>query len=243
MRIHAYHRLYKQRLLCSTRSFKARGSKVNRCLFCQVEQNLCLCPYQPEVDADIAIILLFSSNEVFKPSNTGRLILDTITEGYAYQWSRTNPDKQMLELLNKPQYQPIVVFPKDNVESKFRVSDLNCTWLNNGKKPLLIFLDGSWREARRMLRKSPYLDSLPVLSISPQSLSQYAMRRSDNTQHLATAEVASIVFSQLGEELAAQTLALWFDVFKETYLMSKSQSKSDLQRPKLHDYLNRGNLA
>ncbi|MBU2898974.1 tRNA-uridine aminocarboxypropyltransferase [Vibrio hepatarius] len=241
MRIHSYHRLYKQRLLCSTRSFKARGSKVNRCQFCQVEQNLCLCPYQPEVDANIAIILLLSSNEVFKPSNTGRLILDTIKEGYAYQWSRTDPDKQMLELMNNPQYQPIVVFPKENVESKCRILDLNNAWLNHGKKPLLIFLDGSWREARRMFRKSPYLDSLPVLSISPQSLSQYVMRRSDNSQHLATAEVASIVFSQLGEKLAAQTLSLWFDVFKETYLMSKSQSKSDIQRPKLQHYLNREN--
>ncbi|WP_284192273.1 tRNA-uridine aminocarboxypropyltransferase [Vibrio zhanjiangensis] len=192
------------------------------------------------INTDVAVLLLFSSNEVFKPSNTGRLILDTVKDGYAYQWSRTEPNQKLLDLLNDPKYSPIVVFPKDYVESKSRiVSEENVRQFHStGKKPLLIFLDGSWREARRMFRKSPYLDSFPVLSVSPQTLSQYSMRQSDNDQHLATVEVASVVLNQLGEESAATTLSLWFDAFKESYLMSKSQNKSDMQRPKLQSYLN-----
>lgn len=244
MRIHAYHHLYEQRLLSSTRAYQARGSKVKRCSFCQVEHTLCLCSYQPNVNTDVAVLLLFSSNEVFKPSNTGRLILDTVKEGYAYQWSRTEPNQELLDLLINPLYQPLVVFPQDYVESKYRViRDEDIGQLSDNKrKPLLIFLDGSWREARRMFRKSPYLDNLPVLSISPQSLSQYVMRRSDNDQHLATAEVASVVLEQLGEHSAARTLVLWFDAFKESYLMSKSQTKSDTQRPKLQYYLSYKNV-
>lgn len=142
-------------------------------------------------------MLLVSENEVFKPSNTGRLILDTVQEGYVYQWSRTEPAKEMLALISDEHYQPIVVFPDEYVDDSKRLIAGKALEYCGNKKPLLIFLDGSWREARRIFRKSPYLDSLPVLSIKPESISQYMMRRSDNEQHLATAEVASLVFAEL----------------------------------------------
>ncbi|WP_211263048.1 tRNA-uridine aminocarboxypropyltransferase [Vibrio hepatarius] len=237
MRVHAFHHLYQQRLEKSTKPFNARGCKVIRCQYCQVSQTHCICQHQPDIESDVAVMLLVSENEVFKPSNTGRLILDTVKEGYVYQWNRTEPDPQMLDLLEDERYQPIVVFPEDYVEDPARLIDEAPRSFCNGKKPLLIFLDGSWREARRIFRKSPYLDRLPVLSISPQVVSNYVMRRSDNEQHLATAEVASLVLRELDEHLVANTLALWFEAFKESYLLSKSRGKMDEQRPALQAFI------
>ncbi len=40
-------------------------------------------------------------------------------------------------------------------------------------RPLFILLDGTWSEARKMFRKSPYLEHLPVLSLAPEQLSRY----------------------------------------------------------------------
>ena len=237
MRVHAFHRLYQQRLDRSTKPFNARGCKVERCQYCQVSKTYCICGYQPDVASNVAIMLLVSENEVFKPSNTGRLILDTLKNGYAFQWSRTQPDEEMLALLEDDRYQPIVVFPDEYVDDKQRLVNGEPRQFCQGKIPLLIFLDGSWREARRIFRKSPYLDALPVLSITPGSLSQYLMRRSDNEQHLATAEVASLVLEALGEDIAASTLASWFDVFKESYLLSKSRGKVDALRPALKRFM------
>ncbi|OLQ88371.1 DTW domain-containing protein [Vibrio panuliri] len=233
MRIHAFHHLYQQRLALSTKAFNARGSKVERCQYCQVAANNCICDYQPQIESDVAVMLIVSENEVFKPSNTGRLILDTIQEGYAFQWNRTDPDPKMLALLQDPSYQPLLVFPADYVENKQRVVHQPLNQFCDNKKPLIILLDGSWREARRMFRKSPYLDNLPVVSIHPQAISQYMMRKSDNEQHLATAEVAIMVLQQLEQNLAANTLDRWFRVFRESYLMSKTQFKSDENRPEL----------
>lgn len=230
MRVHAFHHLYQYRLDNSTKPFNARGCKVQRCQYCQVSSKYCICEHQPSIESDVAVMLIVSENEVFKPSNTGRLILDTIKEGYAYQWNRTEPDKSMLALLEDSQYQPILVFPDEYIDDKSRLVHGDAREFCGGKKPLLIFLDGSWREARRMFRKSPYLDSLPVLSISPSTLSRYMMRRSDNEQHLATAEVASLVLDEVKEHSAAQTLHYWFETFKESYMLSKSRGKVDEQR-------------
>ena len=178
-------------------------------------------------------MLLVSENEVFKPSNTGRLILDTVKEGYVYQWNRTEPAPQMLDLLEDERYQPIVVFPEDYVEDPARLISEAPRSFCNGKKPLLIFLDGSWREARKIFRRSEFLKSLPVLSIEPESLSEYIMRRSDNEQHLSTAEVATLVFKQAGEEQASECLQLWFEAFRETYMLTKTRVKTDWSRPHL----------
>lgn len=241
MRIHAFHHLYQQRLERSTKPFNARGSKVSRCQYCQVAQQDCLCEHQPSPSDEVAVLLLVSDNEVFKPSNTGRLILDTVEEAFAFQWSRTEPEQDMLDLLNDPRYQPIVVFPDQYVEDKTRLIVSDATSKDFQRKPLLILLDGSWREARRMFNKSPYLNALPVLSINPDQVSQYMMRRSDNEQHLATAEVASLVFQQLGHDRLHQTLTMWFDVFRESYLNSKTRNRRDDTKPALKAYLSARN--
>ncbi|CAH8211554.1 tRNA-uridine aminocarboxypropyltransferase [Vibrio aestuarianus] len=236
MRIHAFNHLYQHRIGLSTKPFQARGAKVERCPYCQIAIKHCLCPFQPDIESNVAVLLLVSENEVFKPSNTGRLIADVVKETYVYQWNRTEPDAQMLALLQDPSYQPIVIFPEEYVENRERML-LELPKVGDKRKPLLIFLDGSWREARRMFRKSPYLDTLPVMSISPQSVSQYMMRKSENDQHLSTAEVASLVLNGVGEEQASTMLTQWFEVFRESYLLSKTRLKRDFSKPMLKHFI------
>ncbi|MEI8656350.1 tRNA-uridine aminocarboxypropyltransferase [Vibrio sp. Hal054] len=236
MRIHAFHRLYQYRLERSTKPFLARGCKIQRCAYCNVGLTHCLCQHQPDIETQVAVLLIVSQQEVFKPSNTGRLIADTVKETYVYQWSRTDPDSQMLDLLQSPAYFPVLVFPAETEEEHSRVMN-QVESIASGKKPLLIFVDGSWREAKRIVRKSPYLAGLPLISIEPQVLSQYVMRKSDNEQHLATAEVASLALDKFGERLGAETLRLWFETFKESYLLGKTRIKPKEEKTALRDYL------
>ena len=239
MRIHSVHKLIHQRLQQATKPFNARGAKVKRCRYCQVAQQYCICPYQPQTESNLAVILLMSDAEILKPSNTGRLIADVVEETYTFQWSRTEPSAELLALLSDKQYFPVVIFPEEYVEVKQRVIGDVTSKATKGKKLLLVFIDASWREARKIFRKSPYLDCLPVMSISPSSLSEYQMRNSDNENHLSTAEVAHLVLEQAGEPEAAKQLNDWFKVFRESYLLSKTRLKSDLSRPELHRYLSR----
>lgn len=123
MRIHAFHRLYQYRQSISTKPFNARGCKVQRCPFCQVSEQHCLCELQPDIDSNVACMLIVSENEVFKPSNTGRLIADTVKETYVYQWNRTEPSQEMLDLLSNEDYLPVIVFPADYVDQPERLLD------------------------------------------------------------------------------------------------------------------------
>ncbi|WP_077313038.1 tRNA-uridine aminocarboxypropyltransferase [Vibrio palustris] len=236
MRIHGFHHLYQLRLKQSTKPFVARGSQVERCEYCRVAKAYCLCAHQPNIQTQVAAMLILSDNEIFKPSNTGRLIADTIQDTHVFQWHRTNPPAEMLSQLENHNYAPVLVFPATSADDHAKVvTTQNVT--DSDKTPLLVFIDGSWREARRIYRKSAYLQSLPLLSMQPETVSDYIMRKSENEQYLATAEVASLVLQGVGEAEAAKTLRYWFNAFKETYLMTKSRGLQDESRPQLSLYL------
>ena len=93
----------------------------------------------------------------------------------------------------------------------------------NAKRPLLVLLDATWPEARKMFRKSPYLNHLPVLSLAPEQVSRYVLRRSRRGDHFCTAEVAALCLELTGDSHAAQTLDAYLDVFSHHYLQAKHQ--------------------
>ncbi|OAN18076.1 DTW domain-containing protein [Photobacterium jeanii] len=218
MRIHAVHELYEERLARSTRPFRARGAKVERCRHCMLRPHLCICAHKPEIESNAAFLLVMYDDEVLKPSNTGRLIADLFPDTFAYIWSRTEPNSEMLALLDDPQWQPYVVFPAEYAESERVASDVT---IESGKRPLFIMLDGSWAEAKKMFRKSPYLNRFPVLSIDPDKPSRYTVRVASKENQLGTAEVAARIVDVYGEVNNAETLDLWFDVFREHYITGK----------------------
>ena len=91
------------------------------------------------------------------------------------------------------------------------------------KRPLFILLDGTWAEARKMFGRSPYLDHLPVLSLKPDQISQYKLRRSRRDDHFCTSEVAALCLNLAGERVAEQTLVAYLDVFTHHYLQARNQ--------------------
>ena len=164
--------------------------------------------------------------EVLKPSNTGRLIADVIPDTFAYLWSRTEENKALLALLADEKWQPYVVFPAQYAQEDRIVHQENIP-VAEGKRPLFIMLDGSWREAKKIFRKSPYLANLPMVSFTldeAQQESRYQLRSAGGENQLATAEVAARVLAMWGEADNAKLLDLWFDVFSYQYQKSVCQT-------------------
>jgi DTW domain-containing protein YfiP len=227
---HAVARLRRARLAQLTKPFIARGSRAERCTGCRLLPSHCLCALRPTLPTDATragVCLIMGDIEALKPSNTGWLIADVLPDTYAFGWARTSVDPALLALLADPQWQPFVVFPGEYVEPAERV--VTEVVPIEGKRPLFILLDATWSEARKMFRKSPYLDHLPVLSLQPEQLSNYRLRRSKRDDHLCTSEVAALCLELAGEAHAADTLSAYLDVFTSHYLNAKNSVKMDLE--------------
>jgi hypothetical protein len=174
--------------------------------------------------------------EPLKPSNTGWLIADVVADTWAFGWARTEVDPALLAMLADPQWQPYLVFPGEFVAAERVVTEMlpiDAQHGNKGKRPLFVLLDATWPEARKMFRKSPYLDHLPVLSLQSEQLSNYRLRRSrrpiQGQSHFCTSEVAALCMELAGETHAAQTLEAYLDVFTNHYLNAKQQLPVDME--------------
>ncbi|WP_183167859.1 tRNA-uridine aminocarboxypropyltransferase [Azomonas macrocytogenes] len=224
---HAVARLRAERLARSEKPFVARGSRIQRCPHCRVPLTHCLCSWLPHVPMNNAgVCLLMHDIEPLKPTNTGWLIADIVPDTWAFTWYRTGVDERLLQLLAEPQWQPFVVFPGEYTAPGRVVNDIQLP-LPASKRPLFILLDATWTEARKMFRKSPYLDALPVLSLQPEALSRYRLRRSTCAEHLCTAEVAALCLQLAGDRQAGELLDAWLDVFTSHYLAAKHRRPLD----------------
>ncbi|QBH98083.1 DTW domain-containing protein [Limnobaculum zhutongyuii] len=211
--------LREQRLAQSTRPFRARGCRVIRCHRCLLPRVHCLCHSFSATLAESTFCLLMYDTEPLKPSNTGRLIADILPDTKAFLWSRTNIDPQLLALLSSTDYQPYVIFPAAYASPDRVVTHVE---KQSNKRPLFIILDGTWTEARKMFRKSPYLDRFPVLSIDNDQSSGYQLREASRKEQLCTAEVAIQILHQTGDSHASEDLEHYFTDFRQRYLAGKA---------------------
>jgi len=236
---HAVSRLRTTRLARASKPFLARGGPRNpRCEGCRLIPSHCMCALRPVVPGGVraGVCLVMADIEALKPSNTGWLIADVVPDTFAFEWARTEVDPGLLALLADPQWQPYLVFPGEFVAAERVVTEVapidpaaNAGSEHKAKRPLFVLLDATWPEARKMFRKSPYLNHLPVLSLQSEQLSRYKLRRSQRDEHFCTSEVAALCFALAGEQHVAETLEAYLDVFTNHYLKAKQQLPVNLE--------------
>ena len=192
-----------------------------RCDGCRLAPTHCACALRPRVPTRAGVCLLMAPFEALKPSNTGWLVADVVPDTHAFAWSRTVVDPALLALLADPRWQPVVVFPGEFAPPERVITAWPRDVAQPGRRPLFILLDGTWAEARKAFRKSPYLDRFPVLALSPAELTRYRLRSAWHDHHLCTAQIAALCLDMAGDALAAQALAAWLDVFNDRYLRAK----------------------
>lgn len=147
------------------------------------------------------LFLLTHERELERPTNTGQWVLDAVPEqAERLVWQRKHPDPRLLEALAVGR--TALVYPGGE--------GLPTSW---AAVEHFILLDGTWQEAHKMYRLSPYLNQAPWLPLTPDQPSRYALRRNQRAEGLCTYECALALFRATGpveayERLAAQEYRL-----------------------------------
>ena len=222
---HAVSRLRDARLARSAKPFLARGGSTReKCEGCRLPRTHCTCAARTSVPTRAGVCLLMADIEPLKPTNTGWLVADVVPDTFAFGWARTETDPALPALLADPRWQPFVVFPGEYAAPERVVHDVV---VDEGRRPLFILLDGTWSEARKMFRRSPILDRFPVLSLRPEQVSRYVLRRSRRDDHFCTSEVAALCLELAGDARASALLGAWLDVFTHHYVQARNQLPPD----------------
>lgn len=183
------------------------------CNKCGLVENHCLCPKIQGLKSRCKFVLLTHEREMTRTTNTGRLIEDAILETLTLVWDRTKPDPLLLNLLKSQDYQAYLVFPGDRQEEEKKL----VVYEKNNKIPLFIMIDATWKEARKILRKSDYLKDLPILDLKLSNKSIYFLRRHSDDHHLCTAEVGIALLGLIEDEKAKAYLEAYYHRFLTLY--------------------------
>jgi DTW domain-containing protein len=211
-----------------TRPRLDRGDpRTPRCAGCRLAPTHCACASRPRVPTRAGVCLVMSEFEPLKPTNTGWLVADVVQDTHAFAWARNRVDAALLALLDDPAWAPVVVFPAEFAAPARVIEALPADSAAAARRPLFILFDGTWSEARKAFRKSPWLDRFPVLGLHPDQVSRYRLRRSWHEHHFCTAEVAALCLDMAGDAAAARLLEAWLDVFSERYLRARQSLPPD----------------
>ncbi len=143
----------------------------------------------------IEFYLLTHANEFAKLSNTGKLLNGISVPVTVQEWSRVEEPKNLLHRIESPEYKVELVFPSEF--AIYQKSDESVESVFHQARTYVL-LDGTWQQARKMYRKSPYLHQLPLLSVNVNRDSVYTLRRNQQEKGLCTAEVAACILEQEG---------------------------------------------
>lgn len=195
-----------------------RGYKLLRCSTCYLPPDGCICPFTPTLHTQAQFWLLIHPDEYTKPTNTARLIGASIPHTRFFPWHRTAPPLELMALLTDSRFMPYLLVPQGDATLFARLHER--PWLPD-KVPAFVLLDGTWTQARKIFNRSPYLQSLPRMSIQPAAPSAYTLRRQRCAQHLSTVEVAIALLAQSESPTASSVLHAYFRVFAESCMATR----------------------
>jgi DTW domain-containing protein YfiP len=89
-------------------------------------------------------------------------------------------------------------------------------------RPMLVILDGTWKQAQKMYRQTSWLKTIPTLPLQEHSASKYQLRQAAHSGQLSTAEAVTHAMQTLGLEGHSKILANYFNIFGSHYRAMRS---------------------
>jgi DTW domain-containing protein len=142
-----------------------------------------------------AVLVLQHPDEAVQAKGSARLLGLSLQQLNHVVGARVD-DADLNERLGPPGHS-LLLFPPD-AETPGTVAGADDTVDPPSQPGQLVLLDGTWRQARQMLRAHPRLQALPRLALADPPPARYAIRRAQRPQHQrSTLEAACLALGQL----------------------------------------------
>ena len=169
-----------------------------RCERCRFAPRWCICEGFRALELPLRIDVLIHHREFWRPTSTGRLINRVIPASHGHVFRHDLPLNQAAIVL--PDRELWILHPKGEV-------------LPEGRPPgnvQILLLDGSWREAARMLQGVERWGR--AISLPMTGPGRYLLRDQPAAGHYSTVEALLFLLGRLGFEAEQEQLRLQFEL-------------------------------
>jgi DTW domain-containing protein YfiP len=160
----------------------------DRCYDCFRPREACFCSSIPTIDNQTDVLILQHRRERFHPFNTARIVHKALRNSQLLADHTSNLTKR---LRLKPRAGLLYPGP-----TALLISDL----ASEQRPEQLVVVDGTWHQAKTLIREIPALQSLPRYRLAPTTPSRYRIRREPSAASLSTLEAAVAALQTLEPE-------------------------------------------
>jgi|SRR5665647_156695 len=189
--------------------------KLNLCLNCRRRLRTCVCEKLKSFDTDSRFVILMHPMEYKKEKvGTGRFTHLILKNSLVFVDVSFDQNQAFQKILQDPEYKTFILYPGD------RPIDLSADEVDLGeKKSQFIIIDGTWPCAKKMMKLTTCLHSLPRVSFKTDRLSEFKVKHQPLPGCLSTVEsVHQLILdlNRLGIEKTAGAEENLMDVFRST---------------------------
>ena len=171
-----------------------------QCHTCRQPKIACYCSHISPFDPEIKFVILIHPIEERRRIATGRMSHLTLKKSELISGQSFSHHPRVNEILNDPAFSAVILYPGKN-SIDISLKENNQTVFQSGKKPVVFVIDGTWATARKMLRSSENLQSLPRICFTPPKPSQFRVRKQPNPQCYSTLEAIHYSLELLSDDV------------------------------------------
>lgn len=161
------------------------------------------------------LVILQHPKEARHPINTGRIVKLGISNCQLWVGEDFSSHPTLSGLIS--QRHCALLFPGPQAVSSGE-------YLSQSKPDVIILIDGTWRKAKKIVYTNPQLQTLPFLSLQPQTSSTYRIRKTPGEGALSTVEAAVLLLREAsGNHLAHQSLLDTFDLMIDQQIQAMGE--------------------
>lgn len=160
-----------------------------RCYACFRPRSLCFCDSIPQIANRTEILILQHAGERFHPFNTARIVHRALLNSRLMTDYGKQLGSQRLPIRSGAGL--LYPHPDARVLSELAAAD---------RPDQLVIIDGTWHQAKTLVRDLPQLHTLPCYRLSPEKPGQYRIRREPNAFSLSTVEASVAALTELEPE-------------------------------------------
>ncbi|MGE0868378.1 MAG: tRNA-uridine aminocarboxypropyltransferase [Kofleriaceae bacterium] len=194
-----------------------------RCLRCRKASSMCYCALLPRLDTTTRVVILQHRRERDMSIGTARmasLCLPRAELHVGIDWTDNRP---LVRALSDPNRTPVLLYPGPDARDILREPPVGPV--------TLVVVDGTWGQARTVVRDNPILNALPRYAFAAPEPSRYRIRREPRAEYCSTIEALAHVLGVLeGDPARFRALLVPFDAMIDAQLACEASQPA--QRPR-----------
>ena len=188
------------------------------CVKCLQPEFSCYCSQLQPFDPRIKFAILMHPIEHKRRIATGRMSHLSLQHSELLVGQNYTENVQLNSLLSDISYQPVILYPgRMSLNLSTTSENEKKKILPDSKKLLILVIDGTWATARRMMKQSQNLISLPRVCFTPSAPSRFRVRKQPGVECYSTIEAIHQTIELLGSTVGFETESRKHDRLLEVF--------------------------